>query len=59
MFMQFSSSVEDHHEYMSLDLFIKKINNYVKTQEYTIIRKRNKQSKFKIFISVLRCNRDN
>ena len=59
MFMQLTSSVKKFHEYTSLDLLIKKINNYVKTQEYAIIRKRNKQSKFKIFMKVFfRCDRD-
>ena len=40
--MQLTSPAEGYHEYTSLDLLIKKINNHAKTQGYAVTRKRSK-----------------
>ena len=40
--MQLIPPAGGHHEYTSLDLLTKKINNYAKTQGYAVTRKRSK-----------------
>ena len=55
MSMQLTLSTEEYYVYTSLDLLVQKINDHIKTQEYTIIRKQSKKSKFEIFLKVFFC----
>ena len=56
--MQLTPPAGGHHEYTSLDLLTKKINNHAKTQGYAVIRKRSKQSKLGILMEAFfRCDR--
>ena len=56
--MQLTPPAEGHHEYTSLDLLIKKVNEHVKNEGYVVTRKRSKLSKLRILMNiVLRYNR--
>ena len=60
MYMKLAPPLKRYHKHTSLDLLIKQINDYIKIQDYTIRRKRNKQSKERILTKIiLCCDRDN